>query len=438
MVFLIVIFVNPFIIACMKTVKFYIQKLGAIKNSSIELSPLMIFSGESGLGKSYVSFLAHYLYILLTTDRISSFFKENDYDFDKLLIDKKDKAVILKINIQEFLEWVNRDAISYIGYLLGYTSFEGAIKIELPIDKASLSYQFEEEIMGLNNSEEVFYKVMLESFIYRVPSTQGHYGTDPFVSLLKAVLSNSIFSDYRFVKKTFLMPTSRGSLVELNSRPPFSSGMYEEFFDNKEELERPSKETNNDISIDLFERLSEINVGDIQRVDGKMIYFTNGVQMPVTAAASSIKELAPLTLFFKKYPAKGASILFEEPEAHLHPARQARVADLVGCAISLGCHMQITTHSDYFIRRLNSLISLYKLKEKDSQVFKDICHKFGFKESDIINPQDVKAYVLKRRGDGSTEIVEQSIDEEGIPFDSFHEVISNDIISYRTIQNALG
>lgn len=421
----------------MKTVKIDIEKLGAIKDSSIELGPLMIFSGESGLGKSYVSFLTHYLYILLTTDRLSGFFNDKEFDFDKLLSGKKDKGVVLEINTQELLEWINKDAISYIGYLLGYASFEGRVNIQLPTDNASLSYKFEEEIMGLNNSEEVFYKIMLKTFVYRVPSTQGHYGTGPFVTLLKAVLSDSIFSDYRFVKRTYLMPTSRGSLVELNSRPSFSSGMYEEYFDNKEELERPLKESNVEISADLLECLSEINVGDIQRIEGQMIYFTNGVQMPVTAAASSIKELAPLTMFFKKYSAKGSSILFEEPEAHLHPDRQARVADLVGCAIGLGCHMQITTHSDYFIRRLNSLISLHKLKEKDKRKFDEISHKFGFKEKNIIDPQNVKAYLLRKRDNGSTEIVEQPITNDGIPFDSFYKVIEDDIISYRTIQNEL-
>ena len=45
----------------MRTVTFNITKLGAIRDSKIELKPLMLFSGESGLGKSYAAFLIHYL-----------------------------------------------------------------------------------------------------------------------------------------------------------------------------------------------------------------------------------------------------------------------------------------------------------------------------------------------------------------------------------------
>ncbi len=42
----------------MNPVIFQIKKLGAVKNSKIELKPFMIFSGESGLGKSYVAFFS--------------------------------------------------------------------------------------------------------------------------------------------------------------------------------------------------------------------------------------------------------------------------------------------------------------------------------------------------------------------------------------------
>ena len=66
----------------MNPVIFQIKKLGAVKNSKIELKPFMIFSGESGLGKSYVAFLVHYLYTLLSSSyRLNSFFSEKNNRF---------------------------------------------------------------------------------------------------------------------------------------------------------------------------------------------------------------------------------------------------------------------------------------------------------------------------------------------------------------------
>ena len=81
----------------MKTVIFDIKKLGAIRDSRLELKPFMIFSGESGLGKSYVAFLVHYLYKLLVSDRLNLFFNEYQIDYQTLFEKKKSGDVLLSI-----------------------------------------------------------------------------------------------------------------------------------------------------------------------------------------------------------------------------------------------------------------------------------------------------------------------------------------------------
>lgn len=419
----------------MKTVRFHIKRLGAIKDSTVELAPLMVFSGESGLGKSYVAFLVHYIYVLLTERRLTRFFTEKGYDLKELLKEKKPNELILRVSVSELVSWINKDAITYIGYLLGHNNFIGEVEVELPFKKDFLIFIYDEEIVGLDNNEEVFYKIMLEGFVYRM-QTDTETDSTPFVALIRAVLLNNIFGDYAYLRKTYLMPPSRGALIELNERPAFSSGMYEEFFDFKMDLNRPLKAT---LKIDevLLQFLSEVNVGDVQQVEGRLIYYTNNVEMPVTAAASSIKELAPLTLLLKKFPTNGMSILFEEPEAHLHPERQVKVADLIGCAIHKDCHMQITTHSDYFIKRLNNLIMLYQLKNKSSELYDKISNKWKIQEACLIDPQKVGAYLLVRCQNGSSRIVKQEIGEEGIPFESFYQVIDNDISMSRELRKAL-
>ncbi|GHT39915.1 hypothetical protein FACS189437_04660 [Bacteroidia bacterium] len=416
-------------------VKFNIKQLGAIKDSSIELAPLMVFSGESGLGKSYVAFLVHYIYLLLTDkdNRLENFFKEQDYNLEDLMKNKQ----TLRIQTSDLLSWINKDAITYIGYLLGHTNFTGAVEIDIPIKDAYFEITFDEEIAGLDNNEEVFYQIMLKGYKYSTPASNYQFELRPFAQLLKAVLSEVVFGDYLFPKRTFLMPTSRGSLIELNSMPAFSSGMYEEFFNNQIDLYRPLKEPLKDFPNVLQQCLAKINTGDIQRIEGSVIYYTNGIELPITAAASSVKELAPLTLFLKKYSAPGASILFEEPEAHLHPARQIKVADLIGCILQLGSHIQITTHSDYFIRRLNSLIQLYRLREKNPEKYKEISKQRGLKEDCLINPENINTYVLQKNEDGSTRIIKQEIGLEGIPFTSFYDVIEDDITTSQILKKAL-
>ena len=58
------------------------------------------------------------------------------------------------------------------------------------------------------------------------------------------------------------------------------------------------------------------------------------------------------------------AMLIEEPEAHLHPIKQRMIADIISFFVNAGTYMQITTHSDYFLRRLNELINLKKISQR--------------------------------------------------------------------------
>ncbi len=422
----------------MKPVIFHINKLGAVIDSQIELKPLMIFSGESGLGKSYVAFLVHYLYMLLLSSyRLSVFFNEKNVDFKNVFERKKSGDVLLSIPSEELFSWINKDAVNYIGYLIGHENIVGDIKIDFPYTNSSFDFIYDDELGGLDNHEELFYKIKLDDFTYRIMSRSFQESSEPFSDLIRAVLLDAIWDDHRILKHCYLMPPSRGALMELTERPAFRSGMYEEFFDLKIALSRPLSKVVEQ-SATITECLSEVNMGNLQQVEGRIMYYTkDGAEMPLTAAASSIKELAPFTMMLNKFSPNGISILFEEPEAHLHPDRQIKVADLIACSVNKGCHMQVTTHSDYFIKRINNLMKLYKLKEKlSSEKFSELLKEWNIKDDCLINPEDVGAFLLKRKNSQYSEIVTQNvfIDNE-IPFDSFYQVIDDDIQLSGMIRN---
>lgn len=421
----------------MNPVIFHIKKLGAVRNSKIELKPLMIFSGESGLGKSYVAFLVHYLYTLLVSDRLISFFNEKSIDFKSIFEKKQSGQVLLSIPADELFAWINKDAINYIGYLIGHEKFDGEVEIQFPYENQTLEFIYDDELSGLNNKEELFYKIKLGRFTYRLVSRSFQPDPMPFSDLVRAVLLDVIWADYQAVKSCYLLPPSRGALMELTERPAFRSGMYDEFFDLKVDLSRPlakSVEQNATIT----ECLSEVNMGSLQQVEGRIMYYTkDGADMPLTAAASSIKELAPFTMMLNKFSPDGISILFEEPEAHLHPERQVKVADLIACSVNKGCQMQVTTHSDYFIKRINNLMKLHLLKERmSSEEFSKLLVAYNIEEDCLIDPENVGAFLLRRNGNGYSEIVTQdiSLDNE-IPFESFYQVIDEDIQLSGTIRN---
>ncbi|SNU03319.1 Predicted ATPase [Prevotellaceae bacterium MN60] len=424
----------------MKQIDIIINKLGAIRDSKLKLKPLMLFSGESGLGKSYAAFLIHYLYFLLSdsNDRLKLFFSDHNYDFESIFDNVKSGSSILTIPKKDVFDWLNRDAISYIGYLIGNEDFMGDIEIKIPCDYDDFVFVYREDLGGLEGQEEMMYHVELSNFSYNILSSKFEKNSHPFVLLLKAELKDILFGDYKDMGSTYLLPPSRGALMEINERPSFVSGMYQEFFDFKNVLnvaiQRPEE-----VNPQILECCVSVNEGILNRVDGRIMYNTHGVVMPLTAAASSVKELAPLTLFLNRYSAKGVSFLFEEPEAHLHPNRQMKVADMISCMVNDGAHMQITTHSDYLIKRFNNLINLYLLRDvMDSEEYIAFLQKWNIKEMYLLNPQNVGAYIVQRDDSGTSHIVEQDVlvDKE-ISFDSFYAAIKNDMELTREIRNRL-
>ncbi|MDR0894937.1 MAG: AAA family ATPase [Prevotellaceae bacterium] len=419
----------------MEDIRIIINQLGPIRNSVLELKPFMVFSGESGLGKSYAAFLVHYLYLLCTkSDRLVSFFDDKIPMVKEALRKPETDKVILRISTIELLEWINKDAIRYLSYLIGNRYFTGDVRFEIPFNRESFSFEYHTIARTVTGeASNTNYVIALYNHGLEISSI-GAITSKNFAWLFSSFLYDSIWG-YAQRERTYLMPPSRGSLVELKAIPNFQSGMYIEFMEDKDKLNRamPVPYT---IPEHLAQSLYAINNGTIFELGGDLWYKTGDVTIPLTAAASSVKELAPLTLYLQKYELQGSSILFEEPEAHLHPARQIKVADLLGCMLGEGCHIQLTTHSDYFLKRLNNLMMLFRLKEKYAEAYHAISEEYDVKEYNLINPASVNAYVMEKGEDGYTQIRKQEITEEGIPYDSFHKVIIDDIKMSQKLRDA--
>lgn len=77
-------------------------------------------------------------------------------------------------------------------------------------------------------------------------------------------------------------------------------------------------------------------------------------------------------------------IVIEQPELHLHPSFQAKLADVFAASVTgdkVGPHLIVETHSNHIINRLGQLISEGKLKSEDVQIL--IFEKSGDSDSVI-------------------------------------------------------
>lgn len=415
----------------MKCIKVRIDQLGRIRDSEILVSPLMVFSGESGLGKSYLALLCHYFFeLLINTSRLNHFFVDNNIDFNVLSKDFKDAGTALEIKKQDLEAWMAKDAILYLRYMLGYDGISGQIEITLPESiPDTMAFTYKNELTGLVNEEDLYTILSLGNLRFRIQE-KTQFDESPFAFLLRFVMIDYIFGNYQMLDSTFVLPPSRGPILTEQIIP--TTGMYLEFLNDMTGLNRikPRPDTASEIVLKLFRTILE---GEVNKEESTYIYTTNDASMPVSAAAASIREIAPLQILAKKQDVSRCAILVEEPEAHLHPLKQRMMADIIGALSHNGAIMQITTHSDYFLRRLNELIMFAKAKKitDDPDKLRTLSEKVNIVEDMSIDESIIGAYLLRKQADNTSIAVKQDI-SNGIPFAAFRDAIL-DNMNYQDI-----
>lgn len=415
----------------MKCIKVRIDQLGRIRDSEILVSPLMVFSGESGLGKSYLALLCHYFFeLLINTSRLNHFFVDNNIDFNILSKNFKDVGTALEIKKQDLETWMAKDAILYLRYMLGYDGISGQIEITLPESVPdTMAFTYKNELTGLVDKEEIYTILSLGNLRFRIQE-KTQFDESPFAFLLRFVLIDYIFGNYQKLDSTFVLPPSRGPILTEQIIP--TTGMYSEFLSDMAGLNRikPRPDTASEIVLKLFRTILE---GEVDKEETTYIYTTNDASMPVSAAAASIREIAPLQILAKKQDVSRCAILVEEPEAHLHPLKQRMMADIIGALSHNGAIMQITTHSDYFLRRLNELIMFAKAKKTtdDPDKLRTLSEKVNIVEDMSIDESIIGAYLLRKQADNTSIAVKQDI-SNGIPFAAFRDAIL-DNMNYQDI-----
>ena len=101
--------------------------------------------------------------------------------------------------------------------------------------------------------------------------------------------------------------------------------------------------------------------------------------------SSMVSELAPLILFLKYRVNPGDLLILEEPESHLHPAAQRRMARGIVRLVNAGVRVLVTTHSDTFVSQINNLMRV-------SFASKRWLREKGFAQEECLNPDDLSAY----------------------------------------------
>jgi len=402
---------------------FNINKLGSIRNSKIEFKSMLIFSGPSNVGKSYTAFLVYYVLKHIFELELMTFI-ENNYSNELKKLKSKREATIT-IESQILNKWLNENVSIYLKYLLNSENinYDGEIIVEFETIKFELNVYEETasakktNILAIKDLNQQFYLQSIDSIpliVFELISNE----------LSKRILGTSS-------KQTFLLPPSKSALVNFThtNNETVGLGMYKEFLKDYKIIKETNKSLINKkipnilkTNINLF--MENILGGVISEINNELYFSFGNTKIPISAAASSIKELAPFLTAINKYPPELLSILFEEPESHLHPQLQIELAKLIAMLHNFDCFFQITTHSDLFISQINNLIRLNNLKNKNKKDFNEYLKKYNFSEKHILSTKNIGAYLFTKDKNGYTNIIKQDI-ENGISLDAFDNAIEN-------------
>jgi hypothetical protein len=157
-----------------------------------------------------------------------------------------------------------------------------------------------------------------------------------------------------------------------------------------------------------------------ERTGLKFRDFQLNVEGNITFASSSIKELLPIYLILDR-GFKG-NLFIEEPEAHLHPWNQIKMAYFLTALVNLGYNLVVTSHSDFLVSSIGSLVSLNALRETKPSKFRDITNELPLRieEEYLISPDKISVYWFKLT-EKKVEVEQIDINKDGIPLSAFEE-----------------
>lgn len=117
--------------------------------------------------------------------------------------------------------------------------------------------------------------------------------------------------------------------------------------------------------------------------------------LPLMRSSSMVSELAPVVLYLRYVVQPGDTLIIEEPEAHLHPAKQVEFMRSLATMVQAGIRVIMTTHSEWVLEELANLVRASALSEADRKSVGD--------SGVSLRPEDVGAWLFrpKRRPKGS-------------------------------------
>lgn len=391
-----------------------VENFGPIEKAEIDLRPLTVFVGESNTGKTYLAALFYALQ--RTFDEISQvpwsprrILQLGDVYHSRhprpstQVLSEETREILEKLNVtgQPFKfsdspQWL-QDRLQ--SDLVNSERFKDELRRCFDLESASELIKFTQD---QNDAMRILLKVSEEDqtlWSFEIYDSGSGITTDGFVNedtvlrhddraALRETLAPGdwrqepvrLFS-WRAPAESYYLPAARSGIMETHavitsslvdratrvglerfSEIPAFSGLIADFLKQiigSEERHLPSDEMNGIAEVLENEVLrGEIEVRKSAAEYPEFRYRPKKSEQALRMSQSSsmVSELTPLVLFLRGIVRPGDTLIIEEPEAHLHPAAQTKVALTLARLVRAGVRVVITTHSDWLLEQIGNLV----------------------------------------------------------------------------------
>ena len=410
------------------SMKIELKNLGILKQAEFSLGDLTIICGENNTGKTYATYA---LYGFLESWHRFITFPVPDAQIQSLLTDGG-----LKIDLAQYVEMANQMlAEACKGYTnqldrIVFAATEGRFcnsEFHIQIDAIDIRNKEVEHEMEIFPDRPLTYSKKKSSEELTLALTvegDQERAIDPFFaqSAINFIIGNTIFSDsfptpfISSVERTGAaifrreLDFARNRLVEEIGRSDQKINPRELFFKAYQSYPLPIEENVNfirqldDITkrqsfitkehSEVLDDFADIIGGEYTITQDDQLYYTpKGTRLKLTMVESSsaVRSLLDIGFYLRHVAQKGDLLMVDEPELNLHPANQRRITRLFARLVNLGVKVFITTHSDYIVKELNTLIMLNHDKPHLNRISKEN----GYQQSELIRSDQVKVYMAQ-------------------------------------------
>ncbi|QRV23371.1 AAA family ATPase [Marinomonas foliarum] len=409
--------------------KITFKNLGAIKQANLILGDLTIVCGKNNTGKTYVTYATYgfldywhkQLSIEIPSDVVTQVMDKGSISVPIELFAKDAKKILKEASIQ-FSKHIDK-------VFAGKESlFEGA-SLSVEVDKSN-DYNANDVSFEAGSSSRTFLKVTSEkddenlTISLLVDKSSEDLPPRSFIeNMICAAVRELVFKNK--VPRPFIASAERTGAAIFQKELDFTRSRLLDMLGDKDshlsfskllggfKAEYPIPVKKN---IDFIRGLSSITnkesmfskqhpevlehfkdiIGGEYKVnkEGEIQYIPNKnqrVKLSLVESSSAVRSLLDIGFYLRHEAQIGDVIMVDEPELNLHPENQRKVARLFAMLVNHGIKVFITTHSDFIIKELNTLILL----NQKSDHLLELAKREGYSEGEFLSHERLKVYMAK-------------------------------------------